>query len=112
VNIEVIPGISSINAAAASALLPLASGEQRLAILPATYEGNALQETLENFNTVVMLKVNTVFDRILDILEEMQLTDKCVYVKRCTTGEEKIVRDVRKLRGQELDYLSLLIMRR
>jgi len=112
VTIEVVPGISSINAASARVLLPLAIGGERVAIIPATYEDEALRETLESFNTVVLLKVNTVFDRILDVLEEMKLADKCIYITRCSTKDEEIVRDIRKLKGRNLDYLSLLIVRR
>ena len=52
------------------------------------------------------------FDQVLDLLEDMKLTDKCVYIKRCTSHDEEIVRDIRELRGKNLDYLSLLIMRR
>ncbi len=112
VSIEVIPGISSINAAAARALLPLATGGERIAILPATYEDKAIRKTLEDFDTVVFLKINTVFDQVLNILEELNLVEKCVYVSRCTTEDEEIIRDIRKLKGQKLDYLSLLIVRR
>jgi len=110
--IEVVPGVSSISAAAASAVLPLSSGRERLAIIPATYEDKALRETLESFDTVVLLKVNTAFDRILDVLEEMKLVDRCLYIRRCTTQDEEIVKDIRKLKGKNLDYLSLLIVRR
>ncbi len=110
--IEVIPGVSSINAAAARAVLPLSSGGERVAIISATYEDNALREILESFDTVVLLKVNTVFDRILDVLEEMKLVDRCIYISRCTTRDEEIVRNIRNLRGKNLDYLSLLIVRR
>lgn len=112
VSIEVIPGISSINAAAARALLPLATGSERVAILPATYEDRAIRKTLEDFDTVVFLKINTVFDRVLNILEELNLTEKCIYVSRCTTEDEEIIKDISKLKGQKLDYLSLLIVRR
>jgi len=112
VNIKVIPGVSSINAAAASAVLPLSSGRERIAIIPATYQDKALRETLESFDTVVLLKVNTAFDRILDVLEEMKLVDRCTYIRRCTTKDEKIVKDIRKLKRRDLDYLSLLIVRR
>ena len=112
VSIEVVPGISSINAASARALLPLATGSERVATIPATYEDEALRETLQTFDTVVLLKVNAVFDRILDVLEEMNLVDKCIYIKRCTTEDEEIVRDIRRLRGKTLDYLSLVIVRR
>lgn len=112
VGIEVIPGVSSINAVAASALFPLASGGERVAILPAVYGDNDLRKTLESFDTVIILKLNHTFDSILDTLEEMGLTDNCVYVKKCSMAEEEIVKDIRRLRGQKLDYFSLLIVRR
>jgi precorrin-2/cobalt-factor-2 C20-methyltransferase len=110
--VEVVPGISSINASSARALLPLASNEERTAILPAPYENKALREVLENFDTIILLKVHKVFDNVLNTLEKMNLADKCVYVRRCTTENEEIVRDIRKLRGVNLDYFSLLIVRR
>ena len=112
IRIEVIPGISSINAAASRALFPLATGSERIAILPATYEDKAIRKTLEEFDTVIFLKINTVFDKVLNILEELNLVEKCVYVSRCTTEDEKIISDISKLKGQKLDYLSLLIVRR
>jgi precorrin-2/cobalt-factor-2 C20-methyltransferase len=112
VEIEIIPGVSSISAAAAGALFPLASGGGRVAILPAVYGDNDLRKTLESFDTVVLLKANHMFDSILDTLEEMGLTDNCVYVKKCSMAEEEIVKDIRRLRGQKLDYFSLLIVRR
>ena len=37
-NVEIVPGVSSINAAAAQAALPLVSADQRLAVVPATFE--------------------------------------------------------------------------
>lgn len=112
VEIEVVPGITSINAASAAALMPLVDGDERLAIVPATYEGEKLRQILLEFDTVVLLKVNSVFDQVLDILEEFDLTDQAVFVSRCTSSEETIVRDIRSLRGQKLHYLSLLIVRK
>jgi len=112
VPVQVIPGVSSINASAAAAGLPLVDGAERLAVLPATYEGEQLAEVLRLFDTVVLLKVNRVFDRVLGVLEEMDLAGQAVYVKRCGSAEQEVVWDVRTLRGKELDYLSLLIVRK
>ena len=112
VSIKVIPGISSIHAAAAQALLPLATGNERVAILPATHEDKAIRKTLEDFDTVVFLKINTVFDKVLNILEELNLVEKCIYVSRCTAENEELIKDISELKGQKLDYLSLLIVRR
>ncbi|MCL4368673.1 MAG: precorrin-2 C(20)-methyltransferase [Actinobacteria bacterium] len=112
VPVEVISGISSITCAAALAGTPLVDGAERLAVLPATYEGEKLTEVLKDFDTVVLLKVNRVFDRVLDTLESLGLADKAVFVKRCGSAEQEVVRDIRALRGKELDYLSLLIVKK
>ncbi len=110
--VEVVPGISSVNAAAARAVVPLASADERVAIVPANAGEKFIRETLENFDTVVLLKIHTAFDKVLSVLEQMELIQNCVYVRRCTTQDEEIVRDIRKLRGEKLDYFSLLIVRR
>lgn len=110
--ITVVPGVSAINAAAAQAALPLASSDEKIAILSGHCEDSVIVETLENFDTVVFLKVSPVFGRLLETLERLKLTEKCVYISRCTTEDEKIIRDIRQLKGQKLDYLSLLIVRK
>ncbi len=110
--VKVIPGVSSINASAAAAGLPLVDGAERLAVLPATYEGDQLAEVFRLFDTVVLLKVNRVFDRVLGVLEGLGLAERAVFVKRCGSEEQEVVRDVRTLRGKDLDYLSLLIVRK
>lgn len=112
IQIAVIPGISSINASAARAQFPLAMNDEKIAILSGHCKDNVIHETLQNFDTVVFLKVNSVFGRLLDALEEMGLAEKCVYVSKSTSADEKIIRDIRGLRGQKLDYLSLLIVRK
>lgn len=111
VEVQVIPGISSVNAAAAKAIVPLARDDERIAIISAGGE-DFIREALKNFDTVVFMKMHTAFDKLLTIIEEMNLVEKCVYVRRCTTQDEEIVRDVSKLRGEKLDYFSLLIVRR
>jgi len=112
VEVEVIPGISSINAAAARAVIPLASNDERIAIISGNREDKVIRETLENFDTVVFMKMNTVFDKLLTILEELNLVEKCVYVRRCTTQDEEIIWDISKLKGEKVDYFSLLIVRK
>jgi len=106
-----IPGVSSVHAAAAAALAPLADRDERVAILPAMYEGDELRSTLAAFDTVVLLKLSGAIDRVLDDLEELDLVDRAVVVSRCGWPEERIVRDVRSLRGQRIDYFSTMIVR-
>jgi precorrin-2/cobalt-factor-2 C20-methyltransferase len=112
IEFEVIPGISSINAAAARAVVPLASNDERIAIISGSHTDKTIRETLYNFDTVVFIKMNKVFDRLLTIIEELSLIEKCIYVRRCTTQDEEIIRDISKLKGEKVDYFSLLIVRK
>ncbi|MBI2322635.1 MAG: precorrin-2 C(20)-methyltransferase, partial [Chloroflexi bacterium] len=111
VEVEIVPGVSSVTAAAAVAQWPLADRDDRVAILPATYERALLRQTLCDFDAVVLLKVNSVMNDVLDLLEQLDLLDRAVYVRRCGRPEQEIVRDVRRLRGQPLDYFSVLLVR-
>jgi precorrin-2/cobalt-factor-2 C20-methyltransferase len=112
VEVEVIPGISSINASAARAMIPLASDDDGIAIISGDRDDEVIREALENSDTVVFVKMNNMFDKLLGILEELNLVDKCVYVRRCTTQDEEIIRDISRLKGERVDYFSLLIVRK
>jgi len=110
--VEIVPGVSSINASSAAAVLPLAKANERVAVLPATYEKEMLSDALRNYDTIVLMKVNRVFDDVLAVLEEMGLKDKSVFISRCGTEDERIIRDIETLKGKELDYLSMIIVRK
>jgi precorrin-2/cobalt-factor-2 C20-methyltransferase len=112
VEIEIVPGITSVGAAAAAAGVPLGLAADRLAVLPATYEEAQLRRTLFEFDTVVLLKVSRVFDRIHALLAELGLEKSAVFVRRVGSAEEEVVTDLASLVGKKLDYLSLLIVRR
>ncbi len=114
--IEVVPGVSSLTAAAAAAALPLAAWDERIAIVPAAYALSRagpgdLRALLQLFDTVVLLKVNAVFAVLLHILEELDLAQHAVFVRRCSTDLEEVVFDLARLRNQPLDYFSLVIVR-
>lgn len=110
-NIEIVPGISSINAAAARAGLCLGLGNDRIAILPANYM-DSLPETLEKFDTVVLMKVNKVFDTVRDTLARMDLSSAATYVARAGMEDERVCKDIRTVKEEDLNYFSLVIVRK
>lgn len=112
VAIELVPGISSIFAAAAAAGVPLGLAADRIAVLPATFEEEKLRQTLIDFDTVVLMKVHRVFDRVYQLLQELGLEQQGVWVRRVGASEEEVVTDLGSLVGKKLDYLSLLIVRK
>ena len=109
--IEIVPGISSINAAAARAGLYLGLGNERIAILPANYLDN-LEETLEKFDTVVLMKVSKVFTTVRDLLVRMNRAAEATYVVRAGMDDERVYRDIRQVKEADLNYFSLMIVRK
>lgn len=110
--IEVVPGVSSVTTAAVAAGIPLAAAAERVAILPATFEDDKLRRTLQDFDTVVLMKVNRVFDRIYSLLKELGLERNGAFVSRAGTADESVTFDLASLVGKKLDYLSLLIVKK
>lgn len=109
--LEIVPGVSSIMAAAAQARFPLVNGDQRLAIVPvAASDLGDLRRILRDFDTVVLLKFHRVLDSLLELLDELELTGRTVLVERASHASGRIVRDVRALRGSPVHYLSVLIV--
>jgi len=112
ITVEIIPGISSINAAAAVAGIPLGIAGERIAILPATYENDELAKTLADFDTIVLMKVSRVFDRVYRLLLSMGLASSSVFIRRVGSPQQEVIFDLSSLAGRELDYLSMLIIRK
>jgi len=110
--VEVVPGVSSINAAAVAAGIPLGQASERIAIIPAAFQEKDLLKVLSDFDTVVLMKVSRVFDGIYALLKESGLEKKCAFISRVGTPEEEVVFDLESLLGRKLDYLSMLIVKK
>ena len=109
--VEIVPGVTSASAAAALAGVPVARLEEKVAVVPAAYGIEHLPALLEEFATVFLLKVNGVFDRLLDALATLPRPVRAVYVEQVGTPAERVVEDLESLRGEELPYFSLVILR-
>lgn len=112
VTVEAVPGITSINAAAIAAGVPLAAASERLAVIPAAFEEKDLRQILQEFDTIVLMKVNRVFDRVYGLLQELGLEKKAAFIRRVGSAEQEVVFDLESLLGKKLDYLSLLIIKK
>ena len=111
-NVEVIPGVSSVMAAAASSGMPLVTHGQRLTILPKVYGIDDLMEAIANSDTTVLMEVDGDLLQALASREKLGLSGKATYVRQASTARENVVEDISKLEAEDLDYLSLLIIRR
>jgi precorrin-2 methylase len=57
------------------------------------------------------MKVNSVFDQLLETLSALPYRVQAVYAEQVGTPEERLVADLDTLRGQKLSYFSVVILR-
>ena len=110
IEVETIPGVSSFAAAAAAASIPLAEEDETLAIIPAAYGTGVIDHLLDEFDTLILLKVKPMLDEVLELLEKRGLLAKSCFIEKVGSPEERIVRDIASLQGETVNYLSLLLV--
>lgn len=111
VPLEVIPGVSSLFAAAAAGTFPLAEGAQQLLVLPATAGETAIGAALERSDTLVLLKVKPAFDAVMKLVEgrdDLAL----LFAERVGMPGQVILTDRAAIAAHSPDYLSLLVIRK
>nr|VFK52369.1 MAG: precorrin-2 C20-methyltransferase /cobalt-factor II C20-methyltransferase [Candidatus Kentron sp. TC]VFK55669.1 MAG: precorrin-2/cobalt-factor-2 C20-methyltransferase [Candidatus Kentron sp. TC] len=109
--VETVAGVSSFHAAAARLNMSLADTDDTVAIVPAGYGVSTIDQLLDRFDTLVLLKVKPLLDDIIALLEARDLATHSAFVEKVGTPEERVVRDVASLRGAEAHYFSLLLVR-
>ncbi|HOV80609.1 MAG TPA: precorrin-2 C(20)-methyltransferase [Bacillota bacterium] len=110
--IETVPGITAFSACASYIKASLAEGDETLAVVPGAYDLEKLKHALINYDNVVVMKVNRRYPEVLDLLKELGLANKAVYVSRCGYSDQFYTRDLESLLGRRLDYMSLMIIRK
>lgn len=110
VRIEVVPGVSSIAAVPAVTGIPLADGQECVAIVPANYGAADLARIFATFDTTILMKIGSEMPRVIEALERAGIADKAVYVSKATMSEERIVRDVRDVRDEHGDCFAMIVV--
>lgn len=111
VPIEVIPGVSSLFAAAAGAVFPLAEGAEKLLVLPATAGEEAISNALAQSETLVLLKVKPAFAAVMRLLAKRNDL-ALLFAERVGMVGELILTDPGAIEAHRPDYLSLLVIRK
>ena len=109
--IEIIPGVTSFNAACATLQLPLAEQDDTVAIVPAAYGIAAVEDMLDDFDTLVLMKVKPLLDDLIDLLQRRGLIAHARFIEKAGSPFERIVDNVLELKGQKVNYLSLLLVK-
>lgn len=108
--VQMVPGVCSPMAAAATLGVPLTQRQERLVVLPALYNVEELETTLDWADVVVLLKVSSVYEQVWQVLQRRQLLAQARVVERATLAEEVVYQDLRDRPTLKLPYFSLMIV--
>lgn len=67
VEVETIPGISSFSNIASNQNFPLVMDKEALVVIPCTMEDDKIEYALQNYNSIVLMKVYKNFKEIIKI---------------------------------------------
>ncbi len=114
VAVSVIPGVMSFAAGAAVAQFPLAVMDERVAIVPASYEDKreTLRQTLAEFDVVILMKVGRVLPEVLDVLADLNLLVNSIYVEKVGMADERAIVGLTDIPRERGPYFSLVIVRK
>ncbi len=111
-NVEIVPGVSAVGASSAVAAMPLCLGDEKLVVIPATFENDRIRELLDLCDAAVFMKVYNVMPRLVKLLEELDIVDNAVLVERCSLTDQRVWTDVREAVDSDLHYFSTMVVRK
>lgn len=106
-NIEIIPGVTSITAIPAVTQIPLADGQERFCVVPATYGIECLDELVKEFDTIMLIKAGRNVDALIAKLTELNLLECATYVSHATTDKQEIYRNLHDV-PKEQRYFAMV----
>jgi precorrin-2 C20-methyltransferase / precorrin-3B C17-methyltransferase len=106
---RIVPGVSSVAAAAAAVGEPLVQRDQSLTVLTGTMPGDRLRDRLERADAVAILKLGRSFERVRDALDQAGMLDRASYVERAGTPEERVAA-LAEVDPATVPYMSLALV--
>ncbi len=112
VRVEIIPGITSFQAAAARLKVPLAEGEESLGVVSGAKGSGEIRNIIHHCDNLVIMKAYRHYDDIVKCLEEMDLADKTMAVRRVGLEGESITTKLKDWDGEKPSYFTLLLTKK
>lgn len=106
----VVPGISSVHAASSALKLPLSMLKESVAIINGRHSEEKIRQTLEQHDSVIIMKAGPYRPKILAALADVGRSDEANYLEYIGREEQIIVDDVESLGDDKGPYFSLFVV--
>ena len=105
----IVPGVTSVSAAAAAVGTPLVVGDQVLSVLPGTLPIPELTRRLVDVDAAVVLKLGRSYAAVREALSAAGQLDDAIYVERASTTEQRVL-PAADVDETSVPYFSLAIL--
>jgi precorrin-2 C20-methyltransferase/precorrin-3B C17-methyltransferase len=105
----IVPGVSSVSAAAAAAAVPLVQHDEVLTVLPGTLPTGELRARLAGADAAAVLKLGRTFGSVRSALADTGLLGRARYVERAGTDAER-VEPLADVDPGRVPYMSLALV--
>ena len=106
---EIVPGVTSLTAAATALKTPLARHEDILTVLPGTLPVPELARRLADTDAAAIMKLGRTFAGVREALRQAGRLSDALYVERATTGEQRAM-PVIDVDADAVPYFSMIIV--
>lgn len=108
---ETIAGISSFSQIASQLQMPLVLDDETYAVVPATAEEAFLRQALENFTTIIIMKIALAVPKIKVLLEELDLSDQTILISNVSMDGQEVIKGMRSITEEDkLSYFTTAIV--
>jgi precorrin-2 C20-methyltransferase/precorrin-3B C17-methyltransferase len=106
---SIVPGVSSVSAAAAAAAVPLVQHDEVLSVLPGTLPPDELASRLARADAAAVLKLGRTFAAVRSALAAAGLLDRARYVERAGTSRQRVA-PLADVDPADVPYMSLALV--
>lgn len=106
---QVVPGVCSVLGAAAVLGAPLVYRNQTLSILSGVMSAEELKTRLAGTEAAAIMKLGKNLDKVRDVLSELGLMDRALYIERATMQNQRIA-PLAEVSGSDCPYFSIILV--
>ncbi|MBD2207686.1 precorrin-2 C(20)-methyltransferase [Calothrix sp. FACHB-1219] len=106
---EVVPGVSSLMACPVALGVPFTYYNDILTVLPAPLPAEELISQLLTTDAAAIMKIGRHFTKVRDILHQLGLASRALYIERATMAQQRIV-PLDEVDPAEVPYFAMIII--
>lgn len=111
-NVEIVPGITAINAAAAITRQPLALLQENLTIISGRHSDQQVNTALRDADNVAIMKPGSRRQRLLELIDQAGRTKDGCYIEYVGHHNQKIITNLMHIAPGPGPYFALLLLHR